>query len=222
MVTAFVPGSLVTPLPEEIGYKDTILAPPGTVTRVVATFDIPGTYVWHCHILSHEEHDMMRPLVITTPATSITLNGFQTSAANRCNDGAGHPDGPGIHRRCRLSAGTRLRVRLHGNRSGQRADCEPAAADPGNATIQQFHGRYLQHGQRGQLDTANNRRRLHDHRKDQSNGSGRMQAIQSKPPPLTTPWQRSGAITTTLSKTWCYPTWQHRWPFLTGQFTPPV
>ena len=73
VVTAFVPGSLTTPLPEEIGYKDTILAPPGTVTRVVTTFDIPGTYVWHCHILSHEEHDMMRPMVITTPATSITL-----------------------------------------------------------------------------------------------------------------------------------------------------
>jgi len=79
VVTAYQPNSIVTPLPEEIGFKDTILCPPGTVTRVIATFDIPGTYVWHCHILSHEEHDMMRPLVVTTPATSITLTGSGTS-----------------------------------------------------------------------------------------------------------------------------------------------
>ena len=37
---------------------------PGEVTRVIAKFDRKGEYVWHCHILSHEEHDMMRPLVV--------------------------------------------------------------------------------------------------------------------------------------------------------------
>src|SRR5512133_3422148 len=73
VVTAFQPLSKEVPLPHEIGYKDTIVCPPGKVTRVIATFDIPGVYVWHCHILSHEEHDMMRPLVVTTPATSVTL-----------------------------------------------------------------------------------------------------------------------------------------------------
>jgi len=44
----------------EQGWKDTVVCPPGTVTRIVATFDKPGTYVYHCHILGHEEHDMMR------------------------------------------------------------------------------------------------------------------------------------------------------------------
>ena len=34
---------------------------PGEVTRVVATFDLAGLYVWHCHILEHEDHEMMRP-----------------------------------------------------------------------------------------------------------------------------------------------------------------
>lgn len=78
-VTAYQPASIEVPLPHEIGYKDTIMCPPGKVTRVIATFDIPGTYVWHCHILSHEEHDMMRPMVVTTPATSVTLTASNTS-----------------------------------------------------------------------------------------------------------------------------------------------
>ena len=37
---------------------------PGEVTRIVARFDLPGEYVWHCHILSHEDHEMMRPYFI--------------------------------------------------------------------------------------------------------------------------------------------------------------
>ena len=37
---------------------------PGEVTRVIATFDKPGRYAWHCHILSHEDHEMMRPLLV--------------------------------------------------------------------------------------------------------------------------------------------------------------
>lgn len=34
---------------------------PGQVTRIKMRFDRPGRYVWHCHILSHEDHEMMRP-----------------------------------------------------------------------------------------------------------------------------------------------------------------
>jgi len=52
---------LPNPAPlHEQGWKDTVVCPPGMVTRVLVKFDKPGTYVYHCHILGHEEHDMMR------------------------------------------------------------------------------------------------------------------------------------------------------------------
>ncbi|HXE97254.1 MAG TPA: multicopper oxidase, partial [Dongiaceae bacterium] len=62
------PAVLVgTPRPadaHETGLKDTVLVYPGGVTRIKAHFDIPGLYVWHCHILSHEDNEMMRPMCI--------------------------------------------------------------------------------------------------------------------------------------------------------------
>jgi spore coat protein A len=49
---------------DERGPKDTVRVPPGTRTRILARFDRPGRFVWHCHILSHEDHEMMRPFVV--------------------------------------------------------------------------------------------------------------------------------------------------------------
>jgi spore coat protein A len=53
-------GAAVAPAATESGWKDTVICPPGQVTRIVMTFDRPGKFVYHCHILSHEDHDMMR------------------------------------------------------------------------------------------------------------------------------------------------------------------
>ncbi len=56
------PGSLpISPAPWETGFKDTVLALPGQVTRVKAQFNTPGQFVWHCHIVEHEDNEMMRP-----------------------------------------------------------------------------------------------------------------------------------------------------------------
>jgi spore coat protein A, manganese oxidase len=45
----------------ETGFKDTVIAYPGEITRIRAKFDLPGRYVWHCHIVEHEDNEMMRP-----------------------------------------------------------------------------------------------------------------------------------------------------------------
>ena len=79
-------GPVIPPAANEIGWKETVPMYPGTVTRVIMKFDLSKTqiktaagtviptpesprtggfeYVWHCHILEHEEHDMMHALVV--------------------------------------------------------------------------------------------------------------------------------------------------------------
>ena len=84
-VTPYLVGTPTAPDANEAGWKDTIVAMPGTVTRIIVPFGgtaagIPapyvgdrktaavqhftGTYVFHCHILEHEDNDMMSPLKV--------------------------------------------------------------------------------------------------------------------------------------------------------------
>jgi FtsP/CotA-like multicopper oxidase with cupredoxin domain len=49
------------PEPGERGFKDTVIAYPGEITSVKARFGTPGLFVWHCHIVEHEDNEMMRP-----------------------------------------------------------------------------------------------------------------------------------------------------------------
>lgn len=58
------------PQSTETGYKDTIIAYPGEITKVKAKFDIPGLFVWHCHIVEHEDNEMMRPYFVGDPDDS--------------------------------------------------------------------------------------------------------------------------------------------------------
>ena len=55
-------GSALPPAPNEAGWKDTVRANPAMITRIIMRFgDFTGKYVWHCHILEHEDNEMMRP-----------------------------------------------------------------------------------------------------------------------------------------------------------------
>jgi FtsP/CotA-like multicopper oxidase with cupredoxin domain len=58
-------GSPRAPEAWENGLKDTAVSYPGEVTRLRATFGTPGQYVWHCHIVEHEDNEMMRPYVVS-------------------------------------------------------------------------------------------------------------------------------------------------------------
>ncbi len=74
----YLTGPPEGPAKEEMGYKDTVKAPPGYVTRTRAKFTLAwtslldynlktrsfGNWVYHCHILEHEENDMMRPFEV--------------------------------------------------------------------------------------------------------------------------------------------------------------
>jgi spore coat protein A, manganese oxidase len=63
-----VSGTERLPEPSETGFKDTAIAYPGEVLRLQARFDTAGLFVWHCHILEHEDNEMMRPFCVGDPA----------------------------------------------------------------------------------------------------------------------------------------------------------
>jgi FtsP/CotA-like multicopper oxidase with cupredoxin domain len=64
-------GNVRAPEPWETGTKDTVISYPGEVTRVKATFERAGQYVWHCHILEHEDNEMMRPYSVGPVQTPL-------------------------------------------------------------------------------------------------------------------------------------------------------
>jgi len=102
-ITPFLMGAALPPAVNEAGWKDTIMVPPGMVTRIVvrwAPTDLPTAtpksglfypfdpsdgfqhgYVWHCHIIDHEDNEMMRPDVVQlnlaapAPATRLKKKG---------------------------------------------------------------------------------------------------------------------------------------------------
>ncbi len=89
-VTPFLKGPIKVPNANEAGWKDTIFTPPGMVTRFVVRFapiekplKDPGlyypfepgpadgyAYVWHCHIVDHEDNEMMRPYRVNSLAVT--------------------------------------------------------------------------------------------------------------------------------------------------------
>jgi spore coat protein A len=69
---AFATGPMLAPEPEERGFKDTVKANPGQFTTIRAKFELPigvaapQDYVYHCHIVEHEDNDMMQLFTVTS------------------------------------------------------------------------------------------------------------------------------------------------------------
>jgi len=67
----YATGPIEPPRPYERGFKDTVKANPGYFTTIRARFELPRgvtapqSYVHHCHIVEHEDNDMMRPFTVT-------------------------------------------------------------------------------------------------------------------------------------------------------------
>lgn len=91
-VTPYLTGVVQAPLAHEAGWKDTVIMYPGQVTRIIVRWapqdvavaaSTPGKnlysfdptkgpgYVWHCHILDHEDNEMMRPYIPTLSAYNL-------------------------------------------------------------------------------------------------------------------------------------------------------
>jgi spore coat protein A len=72
-----IPGAVpAAPAPNEAGWKDTFRSMPGTVTRIIAKFDgFTGKYPYHCHILEHEDHEMMRQFQVVERTSRLNRKG---------------------------------------------------------------------------------------------------------------------------------------------------
>jgi spore coat protein A len=71
----------------ELGWKDTVRVNPGEMVSIAATFDgFTGRYMYHCHILEHEDHDMMRPFIVM-PAAALAAMDMPDMSMSMPSDG---------------------------------------------------------------------------------------------------------------------------------------
>ncbi|MFF1505190.1 O-aminophenol oxidase PhsA [Streptomyces sp. NPDC058316] len=81
---AFDHGTKIPTPPNEQGWKDVFRVPQGQLVKVLGTFDgAYGRFMYHCHLLEHEDMGMMRPFVVMPPE------------AMKFDHGAGHGGHPG-------------------------------------------------------------------------------------------------------------------------------
>jgi spore coat protein A len=67
-------GSTVPPPAHEAGWKDTVQVGPNEIVRVIARFDdYTGLFAYHCHILEHEDHEMMREFQVVPEPTRLLM-----------------------------------------------------------------------------------------------------------------------------------------------------
>jgi spore coat protein A len=93
-------GTPEPPRAHETGPKDTVMVDPNEIVRVITRFDdFVGRYAYHCHILEHEDHEMMRQFETTTTCG----DGARGLPDEECDDG-NLADGDGCSATCTLEA----------------------------------------------------------------------------------------------------------------------
>lgn len=80
------------PLPWENSRKDVVISYPGEILVIGVVFDKPGLYVWHCHMIDHEDNEIMRPVyVLSNPREEFDMNKINNLDAKHNNHcGCGH------------------------------------------------------------------------------------------------------------------------------------
>jgi spore coat protein A len=80
-------GSPTPPPANERGWKDTTAVYPFEITRVIARFETyPGLFAYHCHVLEHEDHDMMRQFQTVAAATEACVADDDTLCLDNAPD----------------------------------------------------------------------------------------------------------------------------------------
>jgi spore coat protein A len=106
-------GNPQPPEPQELGWKDTAMVGPGEIVRVIARFeDYKGKYAYHCHILEHEDHEMMRQFQ-TVQCGDAVLDPLES-----CDDG-NLKNLDGCSRSCEIESFTQLEGIASGNGGGR-------------------------------------------------------------------------------------------------------
>jgi len=91
-------GLPAPPTPNQRGWRDTVGVPRQKMTRVIARFeDFLGTFVYHCHILEHEDHEMMRQFEVVSECGDDIL----WPDLEECDDG-NNVNGDGCNDMCEI------------------------------------------------------------------------------------------------------------------------
>jgi len=144
-------GNPQPPGPQEDGWKDTAMVGPREIVRVIARFeDYKGKYAYHCHILEHEDHEMMRqfqtvlcgdavldPLEACDDGNQNNLDGCTTTCAiEEFTEFEGVASGTGGGRVELVIAGELIRVNTSSGDTGAQVAAALAAAINANSTLQ--------------------------------------------------------------------------------------
>jgi spore coat protein A len=120
-------GDPQQPDPLEAGWKDTVEVGPFEIVRVLVPFDdFAGDFPYHCHLIEHEDHGMMRQY----EAVAVCGDGALAKRYEECDDG-NRRDGDGCDHACKLETAQSAAGGQAGEMSGAASGTEEAGTGSG-------------------------------------------------------------------------------------------